>query len=270
MKKLRNFIWSFVLIFLITNCDPETGKANFFSVQDDINLGMQVRDQILSDPQQFPILPESQYSEAYNHLRRIRDKILNSGKVVNRDNFAWEVRIVRDDNTLNAFVTPGGYIFVYTGLMKYLDTEDQLAGVMAHEIAHADRRHSTRNLTKQYGFSILLELALGSRAGSLAQVTKDLAGGLAALKFSRGMENEADEFSVEYLSATDYQCNGAAGFFEKIIQESSGNTQQQPVFLSTHPASDTRVHDINKKAERISCTTSPSRNNYQSVKNSLP
>lgn len=267
MKRLPNILWACLLIFLITNCDPNTGKANFFSVQDDIKLGMQVRDQILSDPQQYPILPESQYPQAYNHLRRIRDKVLNSGKVVNRDNFAWEIRIIRDDNTLNAFVTPGGYIFVYTGLIKYLDTEDQLAGVMGHEIAHADRRHSTRNLTKQYGMTILLDMALG--AGSLAQVTKDLAGGLAALKFSRGMETEADDFSVQYLSATDYQCNGAAGFFEKILQE-SGNSQQQPTFLSTHPASDARVKDINDKANKIACSTTPSRNNYQNVKNSLP
>lgn len=269
MKKLLNFTWSFLLIFFITNCDPNTGKANFFSIEDDIKLGMQVRDQILSDPQQFPILPESQYPEAYNHIRRIKDKILNSGKVVNRDNFAWETRIIRDDNTLNAFVTPGGYIFVYTGLIKYLDTEDQLAGVMGHEIAHADRRHSTRNLTKQYGMSIVLEMALGTRAGSLAQITKDLAGGLAALKFSRGMETEADSYSVDYLSHTEYQCNGAASFFEKILKESS-NSQQQPVFLSTHPASDTRVMDINTKAKQMACSTAPSKNNYQAVKNSLP
>jgi len=70
-----------------------------------------------------------------------------------KDDFAWQVKIIDDPETLNAFATPGGYIYVYTGLIKFLDTEDQLAGVMGHEIAHADLRHSTRQMTSSYGVS---------------------------------------------------------------------------------------------------------------------
>ena len=70
-------------------------------------------------------------------------------------------RLIDDDKTLNAFCTPGGFIYVYTGLIKFLDSEDQLAGVMGHEIAHAALRHSTRQMTKVYGVQTLLQVATG-------------------------------------------------------------------------------------------------------------
>ncbi len=141
------------------------GKINLFSLEDDRRLGAQVNQEILSNPGQYPVLPEAGNAEAYRYIRGITQKILNSGKVEHRDEFAWEVRIIKDDNTLNAFCTPGGYIYVYTGLIKYLDSEEQLAGVMGHEIAHADRRHSTKQMTQTYGVQGLAAIA-GAAAGT--------------------------------------------------------------------------------------------------------
>ncbi|MEO1653848.1 MAG: M48 family metallopeptidase, partial [Bacteroidota bacterium] len=196
----------------------------------------------------------------------MRDKMLNSGYIVHKDDFAWELYIIHDDNTLNAFVAPGGYIYIYTGLIKYLDSEDHLAGVLGHEIAHADRRHSTTNMTKQYGLSILTQLVSGNNqsSGQLAQMV----GGLIGLKFNRNTEADADAQSVLYLSATEYQCNGAAGFFEKLMQE--GNGQSPPQFLSTHPSSENRVQDITTRAQELGCSTTPSGKNYQLLKNAIP
>ncbi|NCX96935.1 MAG: peptidase M48, partial [Chitinophagia bacterium] len=116
---------------------------NAFTLAQDKELGMQVAAGIAADPKNYPILSESQYPASYAYIRKIRDNILNSGKVTNKSSFDWPVYIIKDDKTLNAFCTPGGYIFVYTGLIKFLDTEDDLAGVLGHEIAHADKRHSS-------------------------------------------------------------------------------------------------------------------------------
>ena len=91
------------------------------------------------------------YPDAYAHLDALRDDILASGEVAYADEFDWETHFIQDDEVLNAFAAPGGYIYVYTGLMRYLEEEDQLAGVLGHEIAHAANRHSTEQLTKQYG-----------------------------------------------------------------------------------------------------------------------
>ncbi|MEM8908684.1 MAG: peptidase M48, partial [Bacteroidota bacterium] len=104
-----------VLMLGISGCKSGgLGGINFFSVEDDIALGKQVSQQIESDPKQFPILPERGNEEVYRYIRGITNKILNTGKVQHRDKFAWQVKIIDDPNTLNAFATPGGYIYVYT------------------------------------------------------------------------------------------------------------------------------------------------------------
>ena len=141
---------------------------------------------------------------------------------------------------MNAFCTPGGYIYVYTGILKFLDSEDQLAGVMGHEIAHADMRHSTRQMSKLYGVQILLDVLAGNR-----QAIKQVTAGLISLKFSRKHESEADAKSVEYLCPTTYNAAGGADFFQKI-QELGG--ARVPEFLSTHPDPGDRIdHFHNEK-----------------------
>ncbi len=170
---------------------------------------------------------------------------MNSGNVKNKDKFIWRLRIIKDDSTLNAFCTPGGYIYVYTGIMKYLDNEAQLAGVLGHEIAHADFRHSTRQMTKIYGVQTLLAIVAGNR-----QMLSQVATGLVGLKFSREHETEADKGSVSYLCPTQYPGAAGAGFFEKII---AGGSSKQPEFLSTHPSPDGRVEAFKNYAIELAC-----------------
>lgn len=241
MKKyLRSvLIFSVILTLSWTGCKDKDGDFTLFSIEDDKMLGEQVSQEIAKDPVTYPVLDESH--PAYTHIRRIRDNILNSGKVQYRNDFAWSVKIIKDDSTLNAFATPGGYIYVYTGLIKFLESEDELAGVMGHEIAHADKRHSTDQLTKLYGIQLLLQIALGENPGALAEI----AASLATLSFGRDAERESDEMSVIYLYSTEYDARGAARFFEKL--EKMGQANQGPEFLSTHPNPGNRVEDIKAK-----------------------
>lgn len=259
-------ILGMALLISWTGCKSGQGLGgiNFFSVQDDINLGKQVSQQIESDRKQFPILSEQANPEAYRYIRGITRKILNSGKVQHRDEFVWEVKIIDDNETLNAFCTPGGYIYVYTGLIKYLDSEDQLAGVMGHEIAHAALRHSTRQMSKIYGIQVLLQVATGKADPGLLE---QIAVGLVNLKFSRGHETESDNGSVEYLCATGYNAAGAAGFFKKIEEAGGG---QPPQFLSTHPNPKNRVQNIESKAQKMGCSgRETNKSEYTRIKNSL-
>lgn len=239
-----------------------TAQINLFSLEDEIKLGRQVAQQVESDPKNR-ILDERRFPEAYRHLRRITANILNSGQIRHRDVFPWEVKIIHNDSVLNAFCAPGGFIYVYTGIIKFLDTEDQFAGVMAHEIAHADRRHATTNLTRMYGIAALTEVILGKNPGRLAQIAQ----GLLGLQFSRNHERDADNQSVIYLCNTEYAANGAAGFFEKMLQMRAA---EPPAFLSTHPASSARVRDINAAARTRNCSLRNSNRDYQAFKNSLP
>ncbi len=239
-----------ILLMSITGCglrdEKSKGKGlNLFSVNRDIELGAQVAAEIDGNPQQYPLLDSASNVEAYKLIYKVRDEILNSGQVDYRDEFSWRLRIIKDDSTLNAFCTPGGYIYVYTGILKFLDNEAQLAGVMGHEIAHADQRHSTRQMTKIYGVQVLLEILAGNQ-----QMLKEITAGLVSLKFSRSHETEADEYSVKYLCPTKYDAAGGAGFFKKI-EEQGG--QRPPEFLSTHPNPSNRIANFYKTKEVSGC-----------------
>jgi predicted Zn-dependent protease len=224
-------------------------EINLLTLEQEIELGKKVKTEIESDPKKYPLLAEAGNEQVYTYVRNITQRILNTGKVANKTKFAWEVKIINDDKTLNAFCTPGGYIYVYTGLIKFLDSEDQLAGVMGHEIAHAAQRHTGRSITKAYGIDMVLGLITGNSNNQTVQAVKQITEGLVGLKFSRNHEAEADENSVIYLCSTGYNAAGAAGFFRKI--QGKGGTP--PAFLSTHPDPKNRVQDIENRAKAMGC-----------------
>lgn len=247
------------------NCSAlkKAGNLNLFTIEDDKALGKQVSEEIAKDPAKYPVLAEKGNEEVYKYIRGLTTQLLRSGKVAHANDFDWQVQIIKDDKTLNAFAVPGGHLYVYTGLIKYLDTEDQLAGVMGHEIAHAAQRHSTQQMTKLYGLDALRQIATGQKdPGLLAQIALSLA----TLKFSRSHEAEADEYSVIYLCDTGLNAAGAAGFFEKI-QGKGGNP---PEFLSTHPDPGNRIKDIKAEAQKLGCKGSKTnKTEYDRIKKLL-
>ncbi len=268
MKSLKLGFIAIAMSIGIAGCDKNDNTVLLFSVNDDIALGKQVRDEIASDPS-YKLLPRAGNEAAYNYLDAMVTKILNSGEVAYRDEFEWDVTIVEDDAVLNAFATPGGYIYVYTGLIKYLQEADALAGVLGHEVAHSDLRHTSRNLQKQYGVSVLLSILLGENSSQLEQIAGQLAGNLAGLQFSRAYETESDLRSVEYLAQTEYACDGAKIFFQEL--ENSGQAGGTPEFLSTHPNPVNRIENIEEKAVELGCDTSLSMDTaYVAFQNSLP
>lgn len=261
-KQVHFFLFALVFI-IISSC--ETDKPLFISLEQEVQLGRQLDSAITADPQQYPVLDPEQYPDAYHYLENIFTKILNSGEVRYKEEFPWQIKIIENDSTLNAFAAPGGFIYVYTGLIKYLDKEDDLAGVLAHEIAHADLRHSARMIERQYGISIVLSIILGENAQKLGEI----AVGLVGLEFSRDFETEADRESVEYLSGTNYNCAAARSFFQKLTE--LGQTGNVPEFLSTHPNPPDRVENITEKAQQVGCSTDPlNPASYQDFKNMLP
>jgi predicted Zn-dependent protease len=247
--------------------DGEGDGVVLFSIDDDRALGDQVAKQTDSlmrvNPAQYGrLLERSSNQAAYAALDNVVNKVLNSGKLTYRTEFPWDVKIVQKDER-NAFATPGGHIYVYTGLIKYLDRESELAGIIGHEIAHADRRHTTKQLQTEYGLQFLLSLVLGDNSNQLVQV----AAGLGQLKFGRDDESEADKYSVIYLSPTEYACDGAAGFFIKAQSEGANNP---PTFLSTHPNPDNRISAIQTQAQQLGCQTkTPSDANLARLKSLL-
>lgn len=242
-----------LLTAILTLSACKNGDGIFlFSIEDDKALGAETAAQIAADPAQFPILSRSNNQAAYAYLEEMRDIILAGGEVKYKDDFAWELYIIDDPNTLNAFCTPGGYIYIYTGLINYLEDASSLAGVMGHEIGHADKRHSVSQMQKSAGISLLTSAFINDESGALAQLGATMLTNLTSLAFSRSDETEADDASVAYLCPTSFEAAGAAKFFIKIDAEGGSTT---PQFLSTHPNPDNRVENIQEQAAAVSCGT---------------
>lgn len=261
----HKYILFITTIISFSGCDKGTGAFNIFSLDDDKKLGDQTKAQIAADPAHYPLLDRTQYATAYSHIDQIVNSILNSGQLIHKDDFQWETYIIHNDSVLNAFCVPAGKMYVYTGLIKYLDAENQLAGVMGHEMAHADRRHVTDELTAQYGLQTLLDVVAGKNQGTLTQI----ATGLATLKFSRSKEAEADKYSVIYLYHTEYDARGVGVFFKKLIDQ--GQQGSTPEFLSDHPSPDNRLQAIQDEWQSLGGKTGQTDSTrYVELKNSLP
>jgi predicted Zn-dependent protease len=262
MKKIKiTLIFVLFISLFSTSCEK---KLNIFSVADDIQFGAQFDQELMSNPR-FVILNEAQYPEAYATINQFKNKLLTTGKVDYADRFVWKIRIIEDD-VINAFAVPGGYLYFYTGLIKALENEAEFVGVLAHEMAHVARRHSTAQLTKAYGLDLMLSMLLGKNSNQWVNIAAELASGLTQLQFSRSDEFEADKYAVIYTYPTEWDARGVADFFEKLESHSSA-----PVFLSTHPADKDRIAAVKKEWQALGGKEGGHfEDRYREFKNSLP
>lgn len=246
--------------------------ANIFSDSDDIKLGQQIDNEIRSKPEEYPLLQGR--TDIKRYVEQIGDKVLSSRAVKKRGIYAYTYEIIHDDNTINAFCTPGGYIYVYTGLLKFVDNEATLAGVLGHEIAHAERRHATQRITKAYGAQILLSIALGERPSQIAEIGANLFAGLAFLANSRSDETESDDYSFKYLQNTEYYPGGIKFFFDKIQRENGVRAGGFERLLSTHPLPHDRIEHVEEVLQKIGSPPATEANlfsqRYQSFRAALP
>ncbi len=255
LYKLRKLIWVILAIGLpIFIYFGFIRKDPVFEPEYDVEIGRQSVYSIEQDSVENPLLSREEYPEAYAYVQNMVNELTSSKAVEYADIFKYDsVRIIHRDDVLNAFCTPGGYVYVYTGLIHYLDHADHLAGVLGHEIAHAERRHSAIRLQKEFGRQRILEFILVGGAGLGEFVKAAILAKMLTLNYSRDQEEEADEYSVLYLQDTKYACNGTGGFFKKLVD--AGEDEKIPEFLSTHPASKSRVRDIDVQARELGCNT---------------
>jgi predicted Zn-dependent protease len=228
--------------------NPATGGSDFtpfMSPADEIKVGAQEHQKVLA---QFGGPYQDRKIQAY--VNDIGQRLAAKSEL---PDLKWTFTVL-DSDIINAFALPGGYVYVSRGLLALADTEDQLAGVLGHEIGHVTARHSANRYSAAVGTSvglagasILADIFLGRGAGSLIQQT----GGAAAQSFlagySRSQELESDALGVRYLSRIGYDPDAMASFLDKMGQESSllaklrNESPRGFSYLDTHPPTGERV-----------------------------
>lgn len=179
-----------------------------------------------------------------DYVRAVAANVIKFGQK-DRSDVQWQVNVIDDPKTVNAFATPGGYLYVYSGLIATAENEAELAGVMAHETGHVVARHSARAMVAAYGLEAVASLATGQNPGLATQIGESIALNGVMLKHSRGAETEADEYGAKYASQAGYDPHALITFFQKL-QAQEGHTPKILSYLSDHPATQDRIDHLNE------------------------
>lgn len=219
--------------------NPATGKKEFslMSEAQEVQLGQEMHPQVL---QEMGIYDDAELQ------RYVSDVGMRLARASERPNLPWHFTVV-DEPAVNAFALPGGFIYVTRGLLAFLNDEQQLAGVLGHEIGHVTARHSAQQYTQatSAGIGLTLLTIFVPEARPL-QGLAETALGVLFLKHGRDDEMQADRLGAQYTAKTGWDPRGVAGMLRTLqrLDEASGSNRGVPNFLATHPAPADRVERV--------------------------
>ncbi|EJW98455.1 peptidase, M48 family [gut metagenome] len=251
MKKLQIIFSALLLLYAGCSSVPVTGRKQVLLVSDQEVLSTsltQYRDYIKNAPRSASKTQSDMVTRVGKRIAAATETYLHDhGLASEIENFAWEFNLVKD-NQINAFCMPGGKIVVYEGLMKLVSSDDELAVVIGHEVAHAVAKHSNERMSQQilaqYGAQILNQ-TLSQKSAAMQNIAKQVYGVGAQygmmLPFSRKHESEADYMGLIFMTMAGYNPDVAIGFWQKM---STNGGAKVPEIMSTHPSDERRIHDI--------------------------
>ena len=234
---------------LIGKRDINKGNLSFYSIDREVALGRQMASEI---DRRTPLITDPMVNEYVNRVAQ--NLVLHSDAKV-----PFVIKVI-DANEVNAFALPGGFLYVNRGLLEAADNEAEVAGVMAHEIAHVAARHGIEQASKgellQWGSLPLI--FMGGLGGFIIQQAAGIALPLTFLKFSRGAEKEADRLGAQYMWASGYDPNALITFFEKLQAQEKRKPGTLEKVFSTHPMTGDRITEVRDLIVRF-----PDRADYQ-------
>ena len=252
---IRNFVILVCILLMVCSCSRVdiTGRRQFNLVPDSLmnQMSFQSYNQFLTENK---LSTNAQQAEMVKRVgsriqAALEEYCAKNGLQDRLEGYAWEFNLV-EDKAVNAWAMPGGKVVVYTGILPVTKTEAGLAVVMGHEIAHAFAKHGGERMTQ----GLLVELggiALSTALKEHPEQTKTLflqaygAGSQIGLllPYSRVHENEADHLGLIFMAMAGYDPQEAVVFWERMAESSKGK-ERPPEFLSTHPAEETRIRNL--------------------------
>jgi predicted Zn-dependent protease len=241
---------------------PLHAQFSLVSVEDEIQIGREANAEIRRE------VPELTDGQVASYVRGLGQR-LTSQAPGPKYPYSFSVANYRE---INAFALPGGPIWVHRGVMQTAVNESQLAGVLAHEVAHVAQRHAADQLTKGMvanGLLGVLGAFLGNSLGaSAAQAAAGLVANGAFLKFSRDDELEADRVGLQIMRVAGWDARGMVEFFEIIGREANRDPSRLERLLSTHPAPQDRIRNLAPDVARSPASTRDTRQ-FQAIKTRL-
>ena len=252
MRKIASL---FVALLLLAGCSsvPLTGRKQVLLVSDQEVLSSsltQYNDYIKTAKKSTNANKSAMVTRVGKKIAAATEDYLRANGMADEvKNFSWEFNLVNDPQ-VNAFCMPGGKIVVYEGLLPLVSSDDELAVVIGHEVAHAVSKHSNERMSQQlmaqYGAAIL-GAAVSNKSAAVQQAANTVYGVGAQygvmLPFSRKHESEADYMGLVFMTMAGYNPDVAVNFWQKMSAGKSGST---PEFMSTHPSDATRIAEIQK------------------------
>jgi predicted Zn-dependent protease len=231
------------------------GKGmNFYSIDREMEMGKELSDEVEMSAR---MMLDPEINEYVNRLGQNLARNSDAKTV-------FTIRVIQSPE-VNAFALPGGYFYVNTGLVLAADSEAELAGVMAHEIAHVAARHATHNLSKRNLIALctLPAVFVAGPVGMAVTEASDMARPLTFLKFSRDAEREADLLGMEYAYATGYDPAAMVSFFERMQAQEKKKKGYLARAFDTHPMKAERV----KRAQAVMSAMLPAKDEYRVTTN---
>lgn len=250
MNTKRNMTLSVAIVtFLAVACGSGGaggGNFNLISIEEEWQLGQQLSQDVARQVRfnNDPVVN--------GYVQAMGQKIVAQSPAP-FNQLPWQFHVV-EDSAINAFAIPGGHIYVNTGLIANSDNAAELAGVMAHEISHVVARHSTEQISRQYGLSVLAGLVLGQDPGVLSQIAAQIVAGGALARFSREAEREADELGIHAMYRAGYDPRGMASMFRALMEHAQRSPGRVEQFFATHPTTEDRVRDAERRASELQLT----------------
>jgi len=233
---MRKIFFALLIACLLAGCttyyNPVTKKTEYtvYSEQDEIDMGAAADEKLQK---------ENKIIETPARTKQIAEKI---GPVSDRPNLKYTVRIMENEE-VNAFALPGGYIYLYTGLLDQSESYDEIANVMGHEIAHVCARDGVRQMQKTLIYSIPAQVLLSNRSEAIKKAV-DAAFTITMLKYSREDEIRADTLGVNYAYHAGYNPEGMISFFQKLQELENKSSSLQINFLRSHPDIKARIENV--------------------------
>ncbi len=233
-----------ITYFSKTEINPITGEKQrvSLSVDQEIQLGLQAAPELIQE-----MGGEARDSKLNAYIDKVGNRVLSSTEA-GKSPFKFEFYLLADNKTVNAFALPGGQVFITMGLYKLLKSEDQLAGVLGHEIGHVINRHGSEHMAKHELTQQLVQATQVASGGYDQGMIAQYVGQMVNLKYGRDDEIESDKYGVKYLVESGYKPEAMIEVME-ILNNASGKNKS-PEFLSSHPNPENRIQKIKEYIEQ--------------------